>query len=276
MRASPFFDGVRQVDLTVGEHELKFPIFYYDGIAVTATFPAKLSVLKKFLPDRRFVPARIGPGLGAVTISAFEYRDTDIGPYNELAIAIPLNYPAYRANVPFRALASGFRTGQLHAFVHHLPVTTEIARVGGVDFYNYPKFVAGIDFTESDSKRDVRLSEGEEHILSMSCARIPTPKREQLQVFSHLCMDRQPQSSEFKLNSPAVGSSLRPGMAELKLGGRHPIALELKQALVSTKAINLMYMSSFEGILYGPEHMTLPFLQWAAERWSQPVAESAK
>lgn len=239
----------------------KLPIFYFDGTAQTAVFPARLRELRDLLPDPRFVPARLAPGLGAVAISCFEYRDTDIGPYNELAISIVLNDPWFAPNPPGRALLAGLRRGQLHAWVHHLPVTTEIARDGGATFYNYPKFIAAIDFREERSERTCRLAEGEEHILSLAGDRIATPRSGQVQLFSHLWHDRQPQSSEFRINALARGRSLRPGAAELTLGHQHPIARELARLLVSRRSIHYELIAGFEGILYGPEHLTLPLLR---------------
>jgi hypothetical protein len=262
-RQSPFFEGVPQVDATLAGESAKLPIFYYDGTAQTAVFPAKLSALRKLLPDPRFVPARLAPGLGAVGVTCFEYRDTDIGPYNELAITIILSSSPLASNLPGRALLTGLRDKQLHAWVHHLPVTTEIARVGGVDLYNYPKFVGSIDFEQSGSRRTCRLGEGEEHILTLDGPLIPTPDSGELQLFSHLWMDRQPQESEFKLNIVAGGRALRPGAARLELGERHPIARELAGVLVSRRSIYYELMAPFEGILYGPEHLSLPFIHRA-------------
>ncbi len=262
-RQSAFFEGVPQVDATLAGESAKLPIFYYDGTAQTAVFPAKLGALRKLLPDPRFVPARLAPGLGAVSVTCFEYRDTDIGPYNELAIAIVLNHPPFTSNLPGRAMLAGLRSKQLHAWVHHLPVTTEIARVGGVDLYNYPKFVGSIDFEEHGSRRSCRLGEGEEHILTLDGPLIETPHSGQVQLFSHLWMDRQPQESEFKLNIVAGGRSLRRGAAQLELGERHPIARELAGVLLSRRSIYYELMAPFEGILYGPEHLSLQFIHRA-------------
>lgn len=265
-RGSPFFEGVAQVDATIAGQAARLPIFYYDGTAQTAVFPARIGRLRALLPDPRLVPARLAPGLGAVAVTCFEYRDTDIGPYNELAIAIVLNEPPFALNLPGRALLQGLRRGQLHAWVHHLPVTTEVARAGGVDFYNYPKFIASIEFDErGEAGRSCRLAEGEETILRLSGEPVPTPDAGELQVFSHLWMDRQPQSSEFKLRATARGRALRPGAARLELGERHPIARELAGALVSRRSVYYELMARFEGILYGPEHLTLPLIQRALE-----------
>lgn len=262
-RGSAFFEGVEQVDATLVGEAAKLPIFYYEGTAQTAVFPAKLGALRKWLPDPRFVPARLAPGLGAVGVTCFEYRDTDIGPYNELAITVILNNPPFAPNLPGRALLAGLRSKQLHAWVHHLPVTTEIARVGGVDLYNYPKFIASIDFEQGAGRRSCRLAEGDDHILTLDGPLIPTPDSGQLQLFSHIWMDRQPQESEFKLNVIAGGRALKPGAATLQLGKSHPIARELAAALVSRRTIYYELMAPFEGILYGPEHLSLQFIHRA-------------
>jgi len=262
-RQSAFFEGIPQVGATLAGEEAKLPIFYYDGTAQTAVFPARLGRLRRLLPDPRFVPACLAPGLGAVSVTCFEYRDTDIGPYNELAIAIVLNEPPFAVNLPGRALLAGLRDKQLHAWVHHLPVTTEIARAGGVELYNYPKFVGSIEFEQDGSRRSCRLGEGDEHILTLDGPLIETPRSGEVQLFSHLWMDRQPQSSEFKINALASGRSPRPGAARLELGGRHPIARELASVLVSQRSIYYELMARFEGILYGPEHLSLPLIRKA-------------
>jgi hypothetical protein len=260
MRRSPFFDGVTQSEVTVAAQPAKVPIFYYDGTATQAVFAARLGALRRLMPDPRFSPARLAPGLGALAITCFEYRDTDLGPYNELAISVVLNEPWFLPNLPGLALASSLRRRQLHAWVQHLPVTTEIARAGGVDFYNYPKFIAGIDFEEAASRRVCRLSEGAEHILTLSGERIATPRSQEIQLFSHLWMDRQPQSSEFKINAIEMGVSLSPGAATLQLGERHPIARELAGLIAWRRPLQYQYMARFEGILYGPEHLSLALL----------------
>ena len=276
MRRSPFFDGVTQSEVAIAGQPVKVPIFYYDGTAIQAVFAARLGALRRLMPDPRFCPARLAPGLGAVAVTCFEYRDTDIGPYNELAISVVLNEPWFLGNLPGRALISSLRRRQLHAWVQHLPVTTEIARAAGVDLYNYPKFIAGIDFEQSEQRRTCRLSEGAEHILTLSGERIATPRFEQLQLFSHLWMDRQPQGSEFKINASEMGVSLRPGTASLVLGERHPIALELAGLLLSRRPIQYQYMARFEGILHGPEHLSLPLIaQYAAQATTDASAQPA-
>jgi len=273
MRSSPFFDGVPQVELELRGEFVRVPIFYYDGVAIGAFFAAKLGALRRLLPDPRICPARLAPGLGVLGVMCFEYRDTDIGPYNELAIVISLNEPWFLPNLPGRALAAGMRRRQVHGWVHHLPVTTEIARVGGIDLYNYPKFIGRIEFEQTETERICRLSEGHEPILTLAGERIATPRSVQFQLFSHLWHDHQPQSSEFKVNALEIGLSFRPGAARLELGDKHPIARELAGLLVSRRPIQYGYVPRFEGILYGPEHLTLPLINRIEMRHAARVQE---
>ena len=266
MRSSPFFDGVSQADVVTGDFAGRTPTFYYDGAATAAFFPARLGALRRLMPDPRIAPARLAPGLGIVGLLCLEYRDTDIGPYNELGIVVVLNEPWFLANLPGRAPLAGHRRRQLHGWVHHLPVTTEVARAGGIELFNFPKFLAGIEFEQSDSLRTCRLTEGQEHILTLTGKRIPTPRSEQFQLFSHLWMDRQPQRAEFKVNGIELGISLRRGAATLELGGRHPIATELAGLLVSPHPLEYAYLPRFEAILYGPEHLTLPLIHRVSAR----------
>ncbi len=260
MRASTFFDGVQQARIPMDPHVLDVPVFYYDGSAMTGVFPARLAALRRWMPDARFSPARLAPGIGAVTITCFEYRDTGIDPYNELAIAVPLNEPFFRPNLPGRAMLDAARRGQFDVWVHHLPVTTEIACRGGVEFYNYPKFVSSIDYREDARTRTCRLAEGASPILTMTMDKLGGGSERNIQLFSHLYQDRQPQRSEFKIHAPRMAQTIRPGAARLTLGGEHPIARELAEALISRRSIAASWAPTIEGILYGPEALC-PTLQ---------------
>jgi hypothetical protein len=88
-----FFDGVEQVDVWAAGTKVKLPIFYRAAKAHVAVFPASIFALKRLLPDPRFSPAQMLPGIGAVALACFEYHDTDVGPYNEVAFSVLLNNP---------------------------------------------------------------------------------------------------------------------------------------------------------------------------------------
>jgi hypothetical protein len=100
-----------------------------------------------------------------VTIAALEYRECDIGPYNEVVISIPvsLDRPA-----PVFAGLLGSLPAESDGYVVHLPVTTEIAMTLGIEFLALPQFLADIQFREEGNWVSCRLSKAGQHILTLA------------------------------------------------------------------------------------------------------------
>lgn len=261
---SAFFAGLSRTAVRIGNHDLAVPFFVQDASAMTAVFPAHLGALRRLMPDPRFVPARLTPGLGIVAITGFEYRETDVGPYNEIAISVVLNDPPFGMNVPGRALFAQHRRRQYHVFIHRLPVTTEIAAIGG-EYCAFPKFVADIGFSESSRERTSTLMDGDGCVLTLHGPKISTTRSEELQAFVHLWMDRQPQCVEFRMNAVRFGETVRPGAAWVELADSHPIAVELATVLASRSALCYRHVDRLQAIEFGPEHYTLPLLMKGLE-----------
>lgn len=272
MTPSRFLDGVRQTPIRFGEHDLLFPNFVRDASLMTAVFPARYRALRRRLPDPRFVAARLAPGVGIVAVTAFEYRETSIGPYNEVALAIMLSEPGAGWNLPGAALLSQHRKRQYHAFVYQLPVTTELARRTG-ELMGFPKFVGSIDF---DAERGAcRLSEGGEPVLTLHGTRIPARRAEELQTFAHLWMDRQPQRVEVRINALELGDSLAPGAARLELSRSHPLATELAELLLSRRSIAYRFIPRLEAIEFDPERLNLALMAKGLESLQARAAAGA-
>jgi hypothetical protein len=97
-------------------------------------------------------------------LACFEYRGTDIGPYNEVCLGV-------------WALAPGDRIPAL--YVSDLPVTTTLAHRAGREIWGYNKFVAPIDVQGDHKAFATALRDPDDAlILTLEGARaasIPTP-----------------------------------------------------------------------------------------------------
>lgn len=254
-----FFKGVEQLDAKMGGKKVKLPVFYRSARAMTVVFPALVPSLKKLIPDPRYSPAQIAPGVGAVHLTAFEYYDTDIEPYNEFAVGVLLNDPHVMALPGYNLLRQLARVN-FYTYIHHLPVTTELALRGGVDIYNYPKFLAGIDFSDTDDELACRLSEKGEDILTLRGKKISAKKSGVMKYFCHLYQSKQLQGAEFKVNGIKYGLVPGMGQANLELGTSHPVARELRETLLTTQPFLYIYKPEIQCILYGPDRFSLPLL----------------
>lgn len=165
MRNMEFFEQIAHVDIPWGDRTICCPVFYYDVTTLSAQFLASIERVREALPSPRMYPLRVTPWHCVVSISAFEYRDTDLGPYNEVLIGIPfvLDEPSPLFTGVLRRAPA---VPQL--YIRHLPVTTEMARDAGVEFAGFPKFIAEIEFERGDERVACHVREDGRHILSLS------------------------------------------------------------------------------------------------------------
>ncbi len=259
-----FFAGVDQVDVMMGDFKAKLPLFYRRGRGFSAVFPAPLWRVRQALPDRRFVPAQLAPGVAAVQMAAFEYYDVDIPPYNEFAMCIPLVSSSFQPLPVYNTLRQMLRM-EYDVYFHHLPVTTEVAMRGGIDFYGFPKFLASIDFSDTQEWVECELKEEGELICTLRGRKIAAASSGIIKFFCHLYQDSQPQTAEGKMNARSYALNFNPTNAGLSLGTSHPIALELSKLLMSTRPLMYLYVPDFQLILYGPENLSLPLLKRSLE-----------
>lgn len=257
-----FFTGIEQVELNLESGSAKFPIFYRDARMFTLVLPANLLKLRRMLPDPRFAPAQVLPGVGAIALSAFEYYDTDVRPYNEFSIGILLNSP-YFAPVPGYNMLRQYFSRLFNVFVYHLPVTTEIALRAGIDFYNYPKFLAEIDFSDTPDTVACDLARDGERILTVTAPRVPARNMGEIKFLCNLYQYRQPQSAEFKLNVVQGAIEWMPAGASWSFNTASDIGRELCSVVLGARALMYFYMPRIQCILYGPEYMPMPLLQRA-------------
>lgn len=111
------------------------PIRYFDARCLVATFPIDLNRAADFLSGVGLAAVAGDDGRATVLFGCFEYRDSDLGPYNEVGLSI-------------LATAPGDQDPAL--YVAHLPVTTAATDRIGKELWGYPKFVAGIDMRGDD------------------------------------------------------------------------------------------------------------------------------
>ena len=251
MRDHPFFKDTPKKALDMAGQPMEFPIFYYDVRFVTAIFTAKTSALKKLLPHRRFKPIQIWPGTGMLGIAAFEYHDTSIGPYNEVAIAIPIKFPS-RFVVPGLSALKMMRKKLFPVYIHHLPVTTEIALKAGIHFYNYPRFLAQITFQDRDERLEVTLKEKDDLILKLLAKKLTLKRSAGFEFHTYSIKDNVVMHALIEGWAPKFGAVRMGSVAELELG-EHGISKELAELNLSKTARSGLYGQGVMAKLHDPD-----------------------
>ncbi|TBR18930.1 hypothetical protein EPO15_14780 [bacterium] len=250
-----FFDGTRQEPVSIRGVPGKLPMFFRDFALMGGVFLADRARAQALLPaGLKALKAPFGRAL--VAVHCMEYKDSDIGPYNEVSLSIALK----RGWLPLTSLLQAARSVQsrvYHAYVRSLPVTTETALHGGLDFFNYPKYLADISFSETSGHRVCTLRDPatRDLILEFQGRRIATrcgapQDRDLMTLYTYPEMDGRPRRAKLLVNRLECGSAYLRG-ARLRLGS-HPRADEFK-GLGLGSVVEYLYAPRCQGVLSAPE-----------------------
>jgi len=139
----PFFRQVEQTSHDTPAGPCDLPIMYWGASMLGLTYRVDAAAAQSFMPNELIEPQLIF-GKAIALLCLFEYRDTSIGPYNEIGLAIQTKRKGTRPSL--LAMAQDLASAPDQAlYIVNLPVTTEAARAAGAGLWGYPKSVAGID-----------------------------------------------------------------------------------------------------------------------------------
>lgn len=139
-RNDPFFD-VPKTSATTSEGEVQLPICYFDASHYMALFRVDAARAAAKLQDVPLEPVLVSRRAVAI-LSFFKYRDTTIGPYHEVGLALLVTPRGQGQTLgSFTDLLQQTRRESLGSYVLDLPVSTPLAKAAGCELWGYPKFV---------------------------------------------------------------------------------------------------------------------------------------
>jgi hypothetical protein len=175
---TPFFPPTNaRKTVTHGKLSFELPILYFRDDAFGLFFTADPNKVRSVMPSHRLHPVRLSAKKAIVGVVAFNYMDTTLGPYGELAVVLPAVYGASPPPVLIPALLESLYP-DFGYLVMHLPVTTAMARDAGRQEWGYTRFVTDMHFTIAPEFMECRLSEKDQHILTLRVARRGIAKRD--------------------------------------------------------------------------------------------------
>ncbi len=145
-RSSSFFD-IRQQEVTTSAGKVSLPIRYYDVSTVLFFYWVPYELALSQVDNPRLKTCRFVNKKALCGLAFYEYRASDIGAYNEVALATAVYHgdtdrPRYLLSDFLKPVAKR----KVGFYIHHLPVTTEQACAAGKEIWGFPKFTTGLPF----------------------------------------------------------------------------------------------------------------------------------
>lgn len=232
--------------VTHGQATFELPILYFRDDLFALFFTADPRKVRALMPSGRLHPVLLTPGKAMVGVAAFNYIETTIGAYGEVAVVIPAVYGSSPPPLILPALMEARYPG-FGNLVAHLPVTRTVARDAGRGEWGYTKFVADMRFAISPEFMECRISEEESHILTLRVARkgIVMKDRKPLVTYSvrqgDLIRTRIPQRGACRVG-------VMPGGSNLVLGN-HPVSDSIRGLGLSAYPVMSRYYLEMSAIL---------------------------
>lgn len=208
------------------------PIVYRDASVANLVFRVPPAGVASALGSLRLHPVSIA-GKTTVVLTIFEYRDTSIGPYNELAVTSYVRQPGSRG------------LGGAAFWVHALPVTTEVACAAGLDIWGYPKWVTPIDYVREGGV--VRAALPGELTLDMAIGGMPAvPVKAPFTTFTEF----QGGLLRTRVHSRSQMRFVRSSRADLRVHGTGRVAALLDAlGCLGRRPVLAFWCERFESIL---------------------------
>jgi len=219
-----FFAEIPQVKIQWDNRPIGIPVFYNDTLILEALFLASLKDVRKTLPSARIHPLRVTPWHCIVALSAYQYRDSGIGPYNEVSISVP-----FILDRPSPVLMGVVRKPpeEPMAYIWHLPVTSEIARTTGLKSANFPKFLSDINFHDDKDWISCMVVSNGKKLLTLKGRRLSLKPMGRQRMYPVTLHNGYLLRLEVIMSECQMGSSMNLSDVNLELGD-HPIAEELR------------------------------------------------
>jgi hypothetical protein len=156
---------------TIQGHEVGLPCEVRHATAGSATFLVPRAPARRLLPGPELELAEVLPGRALCSIAVIDYRDNDLGDYNEVSIAFFVRPRGERPALPWLGSWIDMARGSLGVHIRHLPVDQSFTCEAGSTIWGYPKTVQQIDFDYEPGTARCRLVYDGEHALTLEVPR---------------------------------------------------------------------------------------------------------
>jgi hypothetical protein len=234
--------------------EVTIPVEVRDASSGAVTYLVSAAAARKLLPTPELDVVEILPNQALFSIAMIDYRDNDLGDYNEVSLAffVRRKGEAPALGIPFLGSVVDFFRNSLATWIWKLPVDQGFTCEAGSGIWGFPKTVEQIDFEDAGGRRTCRLTMDGRHVLTLGVPRGGTRTLAEAPMTTYTTIDGALHRTRFDASATGVGFGL--GGADLILG-THPIADTLRELGLPRAALMNVWMEHQRARFGGPERV---------------------
>jgi hypothetical protein len=136
--------------------QVKFPLCFRDVHYMALLYKADKKETTKHLEKTGLKPALYWLGKPVVAVGLIQYKDSDLGAYDEIIVSVPVVLETCKSgNISnWLDLYAGFENRKGGQYIIHIPVTSQVSVDGGRNLWGYPKILAPLEHHFTQNKID--------------------------------------------------------------------------------------------------------------------------
>src|SRR6266850_6350808 len=231
--------AIRDRRYVFGGREVTLPVVVRDASSGAATYLVSSRAARRLLPGPELDVVELLPGRALFSIACIDYRDNDLGDYNEVSIAFFVRLRSDARGIPYVGAALDLARSRVATYIHRLPVDQRFTCEAGRGIWGFPKTIERIDFRDGEGRRECRLVMQGQLVLAFSVARGGTRTLPDADMVTYSHVDGALRRTRFVSGARGVGIHL--GGARLVLGD-HPLADDLRTLGLPRRALVSVWM----------------------------------
>ncbi len=232
--------------------EVGLPVVVRDAVSGAATYLVSAAAARRLLPGPELEVVELLPGRALLTIGCIDYRDNDLGDYNEVSLVLFVRRRGEPAGLPWLGAAVDLFRSRLATWIWLLPVDQAFTCAAGRGIWGFPKSVEDIRFEDRGGRRTCRLAMDGRHVLTLSMGRGGAGRLPDQAMVTYTWIEGALHATRFVSGAEGVG--IRLGGAELVLGD-HPVADQLRALGLPRRALMTVSMEHSHGRFEAPERV---------------------
>ena len=228
------------------------PVVVRDASSGAATYLVSSAAARGLLPCDDFELAEVLPGRALASLAIIDYRDNDLGDYNEISLAFFVRPRGSSPGIPYLGSALDLFRQRLGTYIHRLPVDQGFTCDAGRRIWGFPKTVDEIELERTDGRCTCTWWKDGQHVLSLSLPRGGTRSLPERPMTTYSVIRGVPHATEFTTGAEGVGLGF--GSANLELGD-HAIAAELRALGLPRRPLMTTWMEHMHGRFEAPRKL---------------------
>jgi len=201
---------------TIQGRSVTFPVNVRHATAGSATYLVPAEPARAMLPISEIEIAEVLPGKALLSLAIIDYKDNDLGDYNEVSVAFFVRLRGQSRGLPYLGNILDMIKSRLGTFITHLPVDQAFTCEAGSVIWGFPKTVQQIDFEYRVDRASCELVYDGRHALTLSLPRGGNKSLPESTLTGYTSIEGVAHRNDFM--SGAEGFGVRLGGAELTLG----------------------------------------------------------